>query len=106
MGARVHPRSHLPPRSPVVPADARSTEASGREPALEACDRAQARYVCGAVVSPSRSDELRKSVDQVFALLSGRVIGINADLRLVIGRWTRPGIAAVRSLRGSPPQVF
>ena len=48
----------LPPRSPVVPIDARSTEASRREPALEARDRAQARDVCGAVVSPSRSDEL------------------------------------------------
>ena len=48
----------LSPRSPVVPTDARSTEASRREPALEARDRAQAGDVCGAVVSPSRSDEL------------------------------------------------
>ena len=42
----------------LVPIDARSAEASRGEPALEARDRAPARDVGGAVVSPSRSDEL------------------------------------------------
>ena len=49
--ARVQPGSDLPPRSPVVPIDARSAEASRRKPALEARDRAPARDVRGAVVS-------------------------------------------------------
>ena len=53
--ARVQPGPYLPPRSPVVPIDARSAEASRGEPALEARDHAQARDVGGAAVSNARS---------------------------------------------------
>ena len=51
-----------------------------REPALEARDRAQARDVCGAVVSPSRSDELPQVCRSGLALLQV----LNCDVDLVV----------------------